>query len=84
MSERAWATILLVLGGSAGAVSLVQMGPPEISAAEIAAIAAAAIATGWGLALLLGGRARRWAVRYMEVISPLIVLIAVVFIAATR
>jgi hypothetical protein len=48
-----------------------------ITDVDIALNSIAAIAGGWGIALLLPDRARRWAIWYMAFITPVGVVIAV-------
>jgi len=71
--------ILLVLAGVALVAFYITMAnTTDITKAEVILSGIATLGGGWGIALLLPDRYRRWAVRYMAVITLPIVFIAVI------
>lgn len=82
MTRKVWAVLFLAVAAAATIAFYVLLAEPTISDAEIAVSAIATLAAGWGIALLLADRFSRWAIRYMAVISPIVIVFAFVMTRA--
>jgi hypothetical protein len=58
----------------------VRLSEPRITDAEVVLSAIATVTAGWGLALLIPDRYRRWSIGYMAIITPIVLVITVVLV----
>ena len=82
MTRKAWAILLLVVGCLSLAAFYLRLSEPRITEAELVLSATATLAGGWGIALLVPDRLHRWSIRYMAVMTPIVLVITVVFIVS--
>ena len=82
MTRKGWAVLLLVAACLALVGFYVRLSEPRITDAEVVLSAIATLTAGWGIALLIPDRFRRWSIGYMAIITPIILVITVVFIVA--